>query len=91
LNELRLITRNSSKLDSIDIAVLDYHEHALTAGSDASAAAYVEVESPTGRVTWGAGLSHDILAASLQAIVGAANRLDFEGALSTETAEARLV
>jgi 2-isopropylmalate synthase len=75
----------------LSLRVVDYHEHALTAGSDASAAAYVEVESPTGTVTWGAGLHHDILAASLQAIVSAANRLDFAGALGTEPAEARLV
>ena len=75
----------------LSLRVVDYHEHALTAGSDASAAAYVEVESPTGRVTWGAGLHHDILAASLQAIVSAANRLDFEGALAAEPAAARSV
>jgi 2-isopropylmalate synthase len=73
----------------LSLRVVDYHEHALTAGADASAAAYVEVESPTGRVTWGAALHHDILAASLQAIVSAANRLDFAGALSPEAATAR--
>jgi 2-isopropylmalate synthase len=73
----------------LSLRVVDYHEHALTAGSDASAAAYVEVESGSGRVTWGAGLHHDILAASLQAIVSAANRLDFAGALTAEPAAAR--
>jgi 2-isopropylmalate synthase len=61
---------------ALALRVVDYHEHALTAGSDASAAAYVEVESPSGRVTWGVGMNHDILAASLQAIVSAANRLE---------------
>jgi 2-isopropylmalate synthase len=75
----------------LSLRVVDYHEHALTAGSDASAAAYVEVESRTGRTTWGAGLHHDILAASLQAIVSGANRLDFAGALGTEPTAARLV
>jgi 2-isopropylmalate synthase len=75
----------------LSLRVVDYHEHALTAGSDASAAAYVEVESGTGRVTWGAGLHHDILAASLRAIVSAANRLDFVGGLTEESATARLV
>jgi 2-isopropylmalate synthase len=70
----------------LSLRVVDYHEHALTAGTDASAAAYVEVESPSGRVTWGVGLHHDILAASLQAIVSAANRLDFVGGLDTEPA-----
>ena len=65
----------------LSLRVVDYHEHALTAGTDASAAAYVEVESGSGRVTWGVGLHHDILAASLRAIVSAANRLDLVGAL----------
>jgi len=37
-------------------------------------------------LTWGVGLHHDILAASLQAIVSAANRLDFVGGLDTEPA-----
>jgi 2-isopropylmalate synthase len=73
------------------LRVVDYHEHALTAGSDASAAAYVEVESAGGRVTWGAGLHHDILAASLQAIVSAANRLDFVGGLAGREAAGRPV
>jgi 2-isopropylmalate synthase len=75
----------------LSLRVVDYHEHALTAGSDASAAAYVEVESAAGRVTWGAGLHHDILAASLRAIVSAANRLDLVGGLATEAAAGRSV
>jgi len=73
----------------LKLRVVDYHEHALTAGSDASAAAYVEVESPVGRVTWGAGLHHDILAASLRAIVSAANRLDFVDGLVAQPAASR--
>jgi 2-isopropylmalate synthase len=60
----------------LSLSVVDYHEHALAAGSDASAAAYVEVESAGGAVTWGVGLHHDILTASLKAIVSAANRLE---------------
>jgi 2-isopropylmalate synthase len=72
--------RNSCGLS---LRVVDYHEHALTAGSDASAAAYVEVESPDGTVTWGVGMNHDILAASLKAIVSAANRLEATSAGET--------
>jgi 2-isopropylmalate synthase len=70
----------------LSLQVVDYHEHALAAGSDASAAAYVEVESGDGRVTWGVGLHHDILAASLRAIVSAANRLQLGAPSSEETA-----
>jgi 2-isopropylmalate synthase len=66
------------------LRVVDYHEHALGAGSDASAAAYLEVESPDGRVTWGVGLHNDILAASLKALVSAANRLEGAGAAALE-------
>ena len=58
----------------IGLAVLDYHQHALTAGSGASSVAYVEVES-SGQVVWGVGMDSSILDASLQAVVSAANRL----------------
>jgi hypothetical protein len=44
------------------------------------------VEAPNGRVTWGAGIHNDILAASLKAIVNAANRLDNVDSLDTQTA-----
>jgi 2-isopropylmalate synthase len=70
----------------LSLQVVDYHEHALAAGSDASAAAYVEVESGDGSVTWGVGLHHDILAASLRAIVSAANRLQVAAPPLGETA-----
>ena len=61
----------------ISLRVLDYSEHALTAGGDAAAAAYVEAEvgeedDPT--VLWGVGIDHDILTASLKAVVAAVNR-----------------
>jgi 2-isopropylmalate synthase len=59
---------------AIDIEVVDYAEHAITAGSDASAAAYVEARSEDG-IRWGVGLDASILAASLKAVLGAVNRL----------------
>jgi 2-isopropylmalate synthase len=68
------------------LSVVDYQEHALGSGSDATAASYVEVQSADGLVTWGAGLHHDILVASLEAIVSAANRLERARAGSAETA-----
>ena len=63
-------------LASLDVklAVLDYHQHALTAGSGASSVAYVEAESEDD-VVWGVGMDSSILDASLQAVVSAANRL----------------
>jgi 2-isopropylmalate synthase len=57
----------------IDIRILDYAEHALTAGDDAQAAAYVECEID-GEVRWGVGIDASILTASLKAVASAVNR-----------------
>ena len=56
-----------------DIRVLDYAEHALSAGGDAVAAAYVECDI-AGQVVWGVGIHANIVMASLRAVVSAANR-----------------
>ncbi|MGA8851276.1 MAG: 2-isopropylmalate synthase, partial [Aeromicrobium sp.] len=56
-----------------DIRVLDYSEHALSSGGDASAAAYVECDI-AGEVVWGVGIDANIVKASLLAVVSAANR-----------------
>jgi len=65
-----------SSLD-VDVRVLDYAEHALSAGGDARAAAYVE--SAVGeRVLWGVGLDANIVIASLKAVVSAVNRSERE-------------
>jgi 2-isopropylmalate synthase len=57
----------------IDARVLDYAEHALTEGSDAQAAAYVEVET-SGQVLWGVGIDANTATASMRAILSAVNR-----------------
>jgi len=56
-----------------DVRVLDYTEHALTAGDDARAAAYVEC-AVGDRVLWGVGVDSSIVMASLRAVVSAVNR-----------------
>lgn len=61
----------------LEVRVLDYSEHALTVGSNARAAAYVECEVGTGedaQVLWGVGIDPDITTASLRAVVSAVNR-----------------
>jgi 2-isopropylmalate synthase len=58
----------------IALEVKDYSEHALTAGSGASAVAYVECAGPDGSTWWGVGRDSSILDASLAAVVSAANR-----------------
>jgi len=56
-----------------DVRVLDYHEHALSAGGDAIAAAYVECAVGE-KVLWGVGLDANIVTASLKAVISAVNR-----------------
>jgi 2-isopropylmalate synthase len=58
----------------VEFEVKDYSEHALTAGSEASAVAYVEAEGPDGSTWWGVGMDSSILEASLHAVVSAADR-----------------
>ncbi len=55
--------------------VCDYHEHALTSGSEASAAAYVSARGADGVTLWGVGMHSSILDATLHAVISAANRL----------------
>jgi len=57
----------------IDVRVLDYHEHALSAGGDARAAAYLEC-AVGDRVLWGVGIDPSIVTASFKGIVSAVNR-----------------
>jgi 2-isopropylmalate synthase len=57
----------------IEVRVLDYTEHALSAGSDAQAAAYVECEIG-GNTLWGVGVDTNTVTASLRAVLSAVNR-----------------
>lgn len=57
----------------VDVRVLDFHEHALSSGGDASAAAYLECEI-AGEVFWGVGIDPNTTTASLKAVVSAINR-----------------
>lgn len=56
-----------------EVRILDYSEHAMTSGDDATAAAYVEVQFGN-RVFWGVGRAGSITTASLRAVVSAVNR-----------------
>ena len=57
----------------ITIRLRDYHEHAMAAAADASAAAYIEAEIDDDLV-WGVGVHPSIVTASLRAVVNAVNR-----------------
>ncbi len=57
----------------VQLEVKDYTEHAMTAGSDARAAAYVECVTPDGKTIWGVGIDEDVATASVRAVLSAAN------------------
>ena len=58
----------------IELSVLDYSEHSIQRGSNAAAICYMEMEHPGGK-QFGVGINTNIVAASLEAVVSAANRL----------------
>jgi 2-isopropylmalate synthase len=57
----------------VTIAIRNYHEHAMAAAADATAAAYIEADID-GDLVWGVGLHPSIVTASLRAVVNAVNR-----------------
>ena len=63
-----------SKHLGVAMSVVDYSEHSLHSGSNASAVCYMEMEHPGGKL-FGVGINTNIVTASLNAIVSAANRI----------------
>ena len=55
------------------IDVVDYHEHAITAGANANAVAYVETSDGNGATRWGVGIDENIATAGVRAVVSAMN------------------
>ena len=58
----------------IELSVRDYSEHSIQHGSNAAAICYMEMEYPGG-IIFGAGVNTNIVAASLEAVVSAVNRI----------------
>lgn len=70
------VKRGIQEALDVRIKVLDYEEHALQSGSNSQAAAYIHLlDSDTGRVTYGVGVSSNITRASIRAMFSAINRL----------------
>ncbi len=69
----------------IEVDVLDYAEHALGAGEEAVAVAYVEVRSH-GDVRWGVGMDANITTASMKAVLSALERLGVDITAATAPA-----
>jgi 2-isopropylmalate synthase len=63
-----------SKHIGIELSVIDYSEHSMQRGSNAAAICYMEMEHPGGKL-FGVGINTNIVAASLEAVVSAANRI----------------
>jgi len=57
----------------VRVRVLDYQEHAMSAGGDAQAAAFLECQVGD-KILWGVGIDPSIVTASLKAIISAVNR-----------------
>ena len=70
------LTLLNEKIDSgaADIDVVDYAEHALGQGSEATAVAYVETVDASGTPLWGVGTDPNIITASLMAVLAAHER-----------------
>ena len=52
----------------------DFKQHALSAGTEASAIAYIQIKHANGRTVWGAGVDTNIELASVRAVLSALNR-----------------
>jgi 2-isopropylmalate synthase len=71
----------------IEVDVLDYAEHALGAGEEATAVAYVEARSH-GEVRWGVGMDPNITTASMRAVLRALERLGVDLVAADDVPEA---
>ncbi|MDF0541641.1 2-isopropylmalate synthase [Sphingobium sp. H39-3-25] len=59
----------------ITLEIADYSEHAIGAGTNVNAAAYVECRTPDGTTIFGVGTDEDVATASVKAVLSAANGL----------------
>src|SRR5262249_3859030 len=55
----------------VNLDVVDYAEHAIGQGADATAVAYVETTGDETALRWGAGVHPNIITASLRAVLSA--------------------
>jgi len=63
-----------SKELGINIKISDYHQSAISSGSDAQAAAYIELEQD-GETRWGVGINPNTTRASFEAIIVGLSKL----------------
>ena len=66
---------NALKKDlDLSVKVSDYHQHAVSTGSDAKAVAYIEIQSE-GKSSWGVGMHANTVIASLLSVISGLNKI----------------
>ena len=65
---------NALQSQNIDIKIQDYHQHAISSGSDAKAVAYIEIKS-SDFYSWGVGMHRNTVIAGLGSIISALNKI----------------
>jgi 2-isopropylmalate synthase len=71
---LAALVNGFSKAGVPRFEIANYSEHALSAGEEAAAIAYIQVKQSDGRTRWGAGVDTNIELASVRAVLSALNR-----------------
>ena len=70
---LNSVSNALKKCFGLQYNLVTYQEHALEASSSSRAIAYVGIQTPDGKLYWGAGVDSDIIRASIDALVTAIN------------------
>lgn len=70
---LNAVSNALKKAYDLKYDLVTYQEHALEQSSSSKAIAYVGIKSPSGKLSWGAGVDSDIIHASVDALVTAIN------------------
>jgi 2-isopropylmalate synthase len=71
---LAALVHGFTKLGGPRFEITNYSEHALSAGEEAAAIAYIQVKHASGKILWGAGVDTNIELASVKAVLSALNR-----------------
>jgi 2-isopropylmalate synthase len=79
-------TQALSKATGHTVRVMDYHQHAIGAGADAKAVAYLELRVDEAQTLFGVGIDANVISASLKAIVSGVQRARGRGAHSAQSA-----